>query len=304
MNSVRYLKQHEIDKQKWDHCVENAENGLVYAYSFYLDAMSKKWDALVSGDYEHIMPLTWNRKYGISYLYQPPFCAQLGVFGNKISKETIQSFLESVPKKFKYWDFYLNKANLFPIEEYPMYERSNFVLPLNNSYEILSKNYAQSHSRNIKRALKQENYVKKDIPIEDVITLANAQFQKFSNLSDPDYTNFSIVFNKLKSQNKGCTYGVFSKRNQLMASCAFIFSHGRAYYILVGNHPDGRTSGASHLMIDHFIKENAGQDLLLDFEGSSISSLAFFYKSFGATLEKFAGIKVNRLSPLAKLFRQ
>ena len=304
MFPIRYLKHNEIEIEKWDHCIENSANGLVYAYSFYLDAMAKNWDALVVGDYEQIMPLTWNRKYGISYLYQPPFCAQLGVFGNNISQETVQTFLESVPKKFKYWDFYLNKTNLFAIAEYPMYERSNFVLPLNSTYEELSKNYAQSHSRNIKRALKQENYVKKDIPLEDVITLAKAQSQKFSTLSDADYNNFSKAFAELKSQKKACTYGVFSKRNQLMASCAFIFSHGRAYYIMVGNHPDGRTSGASHLMIDHFIKEYADQDLLLDFEGSSINSLAFFYKSFGAMLENFAGIKVNRLSAIAKLFRQ
>ena len=67
-------------------------------------------------------------------------------------------------------------------------------------------------------------------------------------------------------------------------------------------HPDGRTSGASHLMIDYFIQEHAGQDLILDFEGSSISSLAFFYKSFGGQLEKFAGIKLNRLPAISKLF--
>lgn len=304
MNPVRYLKQHEIDKQKWDHCIENATNGLVYAYSFYLDAMGKNWDALVAGDYELVMPLTWNKKYSITYLYQPPFCAQLGVFGNDISKEIIHTFLESVPKKFKYWDFYLNKTNLFAIEEYPMYERHNFVLPLYNSYEILSGNYAQSHLRNIKRSLKMENYVQKDIPLEQVIILANAQSQKFSNLKESDYTHFSKAFLHLKNNNRAATYGVYSKRNQLMASCAFIFSHNRAYYIMVGNHPDGRTSGASHLMIDNFIKEYAGQNLLLDFEGSSISTLAFFYKSFGATLESFAGIKINRLSAIAKLFRQ
>ena len=100
------------------------------------------------------------------------------------------------------------------------------------------------------------------------------------------------------------TYGVYSSNNQLTASCAYVFSHNRAYYILVGNHPDSRTSGASHLMIDHFIKEHAGENLILDFEGSNISSLAFFYKSFGSTLEKYPGIKMNRLPAIAKLFRQ
>ena len=89
-----------------------------------------------------------------------------------------------------------------------------------------------------------------------------------------------------------------------MSSCGWFFSHGRAYYILVGNHPDGRTSGASHLMIDHFIKEHAGKQLLLDFEGSSIKSLAWFYRSFGASEEKYPGIKLNKLPSIVKLFKK
>ena len=32
----------EIDKAKWDHCIDNAGNGLIYAYSFYLDHMAKQ----------------------------------------------------------------------------------------------------------------------------------------------------------------------------------------------------------------------------------------------------------------------
>jgi len=63
----------------------------------------------------------------------------------------------------------------------------------------------------------------------------------------------------------------------------------------VGNHPNGRTLGASHALVDAFIKDQAGQDLLLDFEGSDIRNLAFFYSSFGATEEKYPAIKLNRL---------
>lgn len=304
MAQIQYLQHQQIDKKKWDNCINESKNGLIYGYSFYLDAMSPGWDALIIGDYETIMPLTWRKKYTIYYLYQPFFCAQLGIFGNEISREIVESFLRNVPAKFKYWDFYLNQRNLFFIPEYPMYERSNYVLSLNKDYNQLAANYAQSHLRNIKRSVKQGNYVEKNIPLADVISLAHSQSQAFSPLAEKDFNDFSKVFKKLQSDNKAWTYGVFSKQNKLMASCAFIFSHNRAYYILVGNHPDGRTSGASHLMIDYFIKEYAEQDLLLDFEGSSINSLAFFYKSFGATLEKFAGIKMNRLSRIAKLFKQ
>jgi len=301
---ISYLPQANIDKQKWDHCIDTAANGFIYAYSFYLDAMSKNWDALILDDYEMVMPLTWNKKYTIHYLYQPFFCAELGIFGNNISSEIVKSFLENIPSKFKYRDFYLNKDNLFSLPSFPMYERSNYILPLQSTYEILLGKYAQSHVRNIKRAVKQGNIVKKNIPLKDVISLAKEQTKKFSPIREKDYNNFSKVYEILKKKKMAVTYGVYSSNNQLTASCAYVFSHNRAYYILVGNHPDGRTSGASHLMIDHFIKEHAGENLILDFEGSNISSLAFFYKSFGSSLEKYPGIKMNRLPAIAKLFKQ
>jgi len=302
--NITYVPQVNIDKQKWDQCISSADNGLIYGYSFYLDAMSKNWDALILGDYEMVMPLTWNKKYTIYYLYQPFFCAQLGIFGNEISTKIVKAFFENVPLKFKYWDIYLNKDNVFSVPGYPMYERINYVLPLQNNYEDLAKNIAQSHLRNIKRAQQQGNILKKDIPIVDVIALAKEQTKNFSPITENDYENFSKLFELLYKKNMASTYGVYSSQMQLTASCAFFFSNQKAYYILVGNHPNGRTSGASHLMIHEFIKEHAGTNLLLDFEGSNVNSLAFFYKSFGAHLEKYAGIKRNKLSGVTKLFKK
>lgn len=302
--NIIYVPQANIDKQKWDQRISSADNGLIYGYSFYLDAMSKNWDALIMGDYEIVMPLTWNKKYTIYYLFQPFFCAQLGIFGNKISAEIVKVFFENVPLKFKYWDFYLNKDNVFSVPGYPMYERNNYVLPLQNNYEELARNIAQSHLRNITRAQLQGNIVKKDIPIENVIALAKEQTKNFSPIAEKDYDSFSKLFELLHKKKEALTYGVYSSQMQLTASCAFFFSHQRAYYILVGNHPNGRTSGASHLMIHAFIKEHAGTNLLLDFEGSNINSLAFFYKSFGAHLEKYASIKRNKLSSFSKLFKK
>lgn len=302
--NITYLSNKDIDKQKWDRCIDSAANGLIYAYSFYLDAMSKHWDALILNDYEIVMPLTWNKKYAINYLYQPFFCAQLGIFGNNISSDTVKSFLENIPSKFKYWDFYLNKNNLFSIPGFAMYERSNYILSLNEPYEKLAGSFAQSHVRNIKRAQQHGNIVKKNIPVEEIIALAKEQTKTFSPITALDYDNFSNLFEVLSEKNMADAYGVYSSQKQLTASCVYVYSHGRAYYLLVGNHPNGRTSGASHLLINHFIQEHAGENLLLDFEGSDIKNLAWFYRSFGASLEKYPGIKVNNLPSLVKLFKQ
>ncbi|MGN6196543.1 MAG: hypothetical protein ACTHOB_16510 [Ginsengibacter sp.] len=301
---ISYLPHSRIDKIKWDCCIDSAGNGLIYAYSFYLDAMSENWDALILNDYEIVMPLTWKKKYTFYYLYQPFYTASLGVFGNDISAEIVNNFLKNIPQKFKYWDFYLNRDNLFSLADFPMYERSNYILPLNENYETLMGRYASSHVRNIKRAKQFGNVVKKEIPIKDVIALAKEQAKSFSSIEEDNFLDFANLHEFLKKRNQAITYGVYSSQNQLVASCAYFFSHQRAYYILVGNHPNGKTSGASHLMIDYFIKEHAGENLVLDFEGSNISSLAFFYKSFGAQLEKYPGIKLNKLPAIAKLFKQ
>ncbi|MBL7701303.1 MAG: hypothetical protein JNM14_03580 [Ferruginibacter sp.] len=307
---IKYLTYRQIDKTKWDDCIDRADNGLIYAYSFYLDAMAKNWDALVLGDYEAVMPLAWNKKYNIHYLYQPPFTACLGVFGrlkprqrlqnlmavdhNQLTAETVNAFLQAVPPKYKYWDIYFNPGNLFKLQDFALYERINYVLNLNNSYENLYNSYRDNIKRNIKKSEQYQLSINKNITIAGVIKLAKEQPNN-STLTVADFNGFEKLFEFLYSRQKATAYGAYTKEGRLIASAAFFFSHKRAYYIMVGNHPDGKTLGASHALINAFIKDHAGEDMLLDFEGSDIPSLAFFYSSFGAVEEKYSAVKLNKL---------
>jgi hypothetical protein len=292
---INYLTYQQIDKIKWDACIDKAGNGLIYGYSFYLDAMAKNWDALVLNDYETVMPLTWNKKYSIHYLYQPPFTACLGIFGNSLTAETVNEFLKAIPSKFKYWDIYFNPGNLFKLKDFDLYQRMNYVLNLNNSYENLFDAFRKNIQRNIKKSEQFQLSINKNIAIADVIGLAKEQANSFTSIADDDFSRFEKLFQLLYIKQKSTTYGVYTKEGQLMASAVFFFSHNRAYYIMVGNHPNGKTLGASHALINAFIKDNAGEDIVLDFEGSDIPSLAFFYSSFGAVEEKYSAIKLNKL---------
>lgn len=300
---IQYVPYQHIDKAKWDACIANAANGLIYAQSVYLDAMASHWDALVANDYGCVMPLAWRKKYGIYYLYQPAFTAALGVFGNGINAELLNDFLEAIPSKFKYWDFYLNHANHFKLADFNLYERMNYVLDLNHSYDELYKNYRDNIKRNIKKSTQLNCTIKKDISVDDIIALAKQQLDAISRLSDEDYNNFKNLYKQLLDQNRAITYGIYSSAGELIACAVFFKDEKRAYYILVGNHPNGKTIGASHALIDAFIKDHAGTNLLLDFEGSDIHSLAFFYNSFGAKEERYAGIRLNRLPWLIRLFK-
>ena len=135
--NIQYLTYEQIDKAKWDVCIDKAVNGLIYGYSFYLDNMADNWDALVLDDYEAVMPLTWKKKYSILYLYQPFLTAQLGVFGTTMSTELLERFIQRIPVKFKYIDIYLNQQNVFSIPKFDLYKRSNYILNMDKPYNYL-----------------------------------------------------------------------------------------------------------------------------------------------------------------------
>ncbi len=293
--SIRFVPYRQIDKIKWDDCITHAANGLIYGYSFYLDEMAKQWDALVWNDYEAVMPLTWNSKYGIRYLYQPAFTPCLGVFGNTITPGLVNDFLDAVPSSFRFWEISLNQRNAPKVKGISIQQRVNYVLDLSSPYEELFKGFRENNRRNIKKSEQFGNTVQKGIPAGEIIQLAKEQMTGLTNLRDADWQHFEQLYHYLSEENKTETYGVTGKNGQLLASCIFFFSHGRAYYILVGNHPNGKTLGASHALLNAFIKDHAGQALLLDFEGSDISQLAFFYSGFGAVTESYPAIRLNRL---------
>ncbi|MFT3844880.1 MAG: GNAT family N-acetyltransferase [Lacibacter sp.] len=302
MSRIQFIKHADIDQQKWNGCVTQSSNGLIYAYASYLDAMTAgQWDALVLNDYEAVMPLTWNRKYGIYYLYQPFFCASLGVFSKQsMTKELLSNFLHALPQRFKYVDIYLNQQNLFTIDGFPFTERINYVLKLDESYESISNKYRTNLKRNIKKAEESKLIVRDDIAIRDILSLAKETMQRVSPITDEQVARFEHVFSFAKQQTSAETIGIYSQRNELLASAAFLHSHNRWYYILVGNHPNGKTLGASHYLIDRFIHKHASTNDLLDFEGSDIRNLAFFYSSYGAVEEKYPALRMNRLPKLLR----
>jgi len=303
-NQIQYLRHTQIDKSKWDSCIDDSSNGLIYAYSFYLDAMARHWDAFVLNDYEIVMPLTWNRKLGVSYLYQPAFTAALGLFGRKITEEQLHNFIEEAVRHFRFIEISLNEGNILAAPHGFTQLRSNYLLKLNKPYPELAAAYRENHLRNIKKAFVAGCSVKKAIAVEDIIRINREQMRTAHRVSDNDYENFKKLFYLLKEKQQAETYAIVDQKNNIMSSCVFFYSHNRAYYILVGNTTEGKTIGASHALIDAFIKDNAGKDMILDFEGSDIRNLAFFYNGFGAKEELYPFLKVNKLPFYLRLFKK
>lgn len=306
MNSIniRYVQRKEIDKLKWNQCIKDAENGLVYGYSWYLDEMAGKWDALVSDDYEYVFPLPFRKKYGIYYVYQPAFTAQLGIFGKHLSKDIVTAFIKAIPARFRLLEVNLNAGNDLPDDSSQSITRFNFVLDCNRQYEQIKSGFRENILRNIKKAKTYGLSYHNDIQLKEVFDLSKQIMLSKTNLSEKDYEHFDRLIKRMTSDGSVEIVGVRDNNQQLIASAVFLFSHHRAYYVMVGNHPNGKTLGASHFLISSFIEAHAGEDLLLDFEGSDIPSLAFFYSSFGATKETYPALRIYRLPWWARIFKK
>lgn len=297
---IQYLTQAHIDKDKWDNCILQSTNVLIYAHSFYLDSMAKNWDALVLGDYDYVMPLTWNKKYGIKYLYQPFLTAQLGIFGKDINSEIQNQFLSNIPNRFQFIDIMLNSSNVFNTQPNHCKQRKNFTLSLHKDYELLKQQFNENTKRNIKKAEQAGCVFQKNFEIDRVIALSVKQIKNQDSRLNENMEQFKKLYHLLHKKNMATTYGIFSSTGYLLSSCVFFFSNNRAYYILVGNNPEGRNTGASHALINEFIKEQARNNIILDFEGSDIPNLANFYQGFGAQEETYFHLRINKLPSFLK----
>jgi len=293
MESIQYFSYQQIDKVKWDNCILTATNGLLYATSSYLNSMATHWDALILNDYEMVMPLPCRKKMGIHYLFQPSITPSLGVFGNGITAEIITQFINAIPAKFKLWDISFNHSNIISNSKGRIVKQNNYILNLNKPYSQLQQNYSENIHRNITKAIKAGCILKKEIAFEDISAICKKEFTKFTTVENGLFEKLQTVYKIYKADAE--SYGVYSKEGILLASCIFLFFKNRVYYWLVGNSPESKLFGASSLLIDSFIKDHADKNLILDFEGSDAASVAEFYKRFGASLEQYTTIYLNKL---------
>ncbi len=301
---IKYLKHKEIDLIKWDKCINNAYNELIYSNSWYLDYVSPNWEALVFGEYEAVMPLTWKKKYGIKYLYPPFFTQQLGVFSkNQLTAKQIQLFLEAIPAKFKFMDLFLNSKNMLDDSLYSFNRKPNYFLSLNATFDELSNKYNSNCKRNISKATKNGLKIKQASASEiiDFYRINYAHIE--SNSKSEDYLKFEALVNILKEKGNAETIGVFQEEI-MCGGGIFIKDSNRIYYLLGASNSIGKKYGAVHFFMNWIIKKYAGSNLILDFEGSEIESIADFFKQFGSEKEEYIYLKINKLPPLLKFFKK
>ena len=304
---IKYLKHSEIDKCKWDECILKAHNSLIYVHSFYLDnCTSCLWDALILEDYEAVMPITLRYKYGISYLYQPAFLQQGGVFSEKdIDQKIINLFLVEVLKRFQFAEINLNYANEYlNAPNIQVKELNNFILPLNTSYLQISSNFSNVFTRNVKTAKKNSFEYEKSSTVEPFVELFKKLYSsRFLSVKQKDYDALSKNCNELVKRNN-VVLRTASINGEIYAGIILLKDENRIYNIASSITLKGRKLCANHFLYNAIIEEFAEKDLIFDLEGSDIKGISDFYLSMNPINQKYFSIKFNRLPKLIKIFKK
>ncbi|NQW43110.1 MAG: hypothetical protein HQ463_06730 [Bacteroidetes bacterium] len=297
LKDIKYLKHKDINLELWDQAIANSLNGLVYGYSWFLNAMAdEQWDALVYKNYEAVFPLVNKKKYGIPFLHQPYFCQQLGLFSTfEISEEFLHLFLQKIPSKFKYWNFHLNYRNVFPLNILKPKKRTTFQINLNQSYTEIYDHYNSDAKKNLAKAEITGFDVRKNLDVELVAhTFFEVYGQHYARPTklQQQITNCAQEAIKL---NKGFTKGIYGKDGQLWCAGFFLKANNTIHYAMAAPTAQGKKYGATHILIDEILKEFAMQNMIFDFEGSDINSVAYFYSKFGSNSIHYLEINVNKL---------
>jgi len=294
---IKHHRAHEIDRERWDECIRKSFNGIIYAYSWYLDIVCPSWEALIEGDYKIVMPLSTGKKMGLRYLYPPYFVQQLGVFSvDKLTAEAVIDFLKAIPKEFKYAEINLNTFNNVSGTEFNFISNLTHELDLIGSYEASRMAYTDNTKRNVKKSEQNNLDFVENPSREAIITLfRKGRGADVKNLKEQEYDVLRRLLQALDARGRLHTRGVLDANGELIAGAFFVDSNSKVIFLFSGLSELGKTMGAMFFLIDRFIAANSNKNLVLDFEGSNDPKLSRFYKGFGAKECVYLQARINKL---------
>ena len=306
--TITHLPQDQIDRARWDHCVQHASNARIYGETAFLDHLCDHWDGLIINDYESVMPLPWKQKWSIRYVIQPAFYQQGGLFG-KHAKDALvlEQCIQHMRSRFRFAETTLNSEN--PIETnsrlYTTAYRQNFVLDIRTAFEQIEPIFSSYLVHRIRRSQKNELTIRQDLSAATIIQeYQNRYARKIKDFSASDFVRFTRYCSYLKSMNRLHVLSVHRKDGEWIAGVILLQDRHRLYNAVSCLKPDGKKQGANYFLYDQVIRTFSGKNLLLDFEGSDIPGIAYFYEKFGGDKEWYPFIRYNQLPRIIRYLKK
>ncbi len=281
--NLKLISHQQINKEKWDACIRQSSHPLLTAESWYLDLVSPNWMAIIFDDYIAVMPVPIVKKMWLPLIVQPLNIQQLGIFSaTNISEELANAFYRLIRRRL----FHLNLNNKQPLPEgLYLTLKQNYTLHLNTDYQNLKEKFSQNCLRNIKKTNGFRAHLKTDISPDGFIKFTRQHAQYPVNNKGLDI--LKGVMNEAISRKNGFIIGIADNEDKVLAMAFFLKNNYRITFLSGVSSAEGMKNKSMFMIINYIIESNCNQQLILDFEGSSIESIARFYKGFGSSIETY-----------------
>ena len=292
---IRRLKYNEIDFEKYTQCLESSTQRKYSATKQFLDISSdKKWELLVYGDYEAVMPVPYVFKSKIKIVHNPMLCQQLGIFSKEDTVELNEQFLSFLEKNYLIRIYTFNEFNHFKTK---LKSKKNYLI-LPNDYDTVYSKYSPKR----KRKLRLDEEVIKKSQIKNISFYEAESFIKENFLGadkEEDVDSFISIFKNMFEAN--ClSFSAFYLNQRIINIIVTYFDN--LTVALLGTFNDKelvKVSGASTL-IDNCIKENISTKIF-DFEGSELPNVEEFFRGFRPELRPYHLIEYSKKEIIKKL---
>lgn len=299
---LRLISRKELLLSRYEQCLDAGGHTPVYAWPWFLDIMAREWEVLVWEEYRYVMPVARHRKWGIGYVYQPPFAQQLGIFPQPPPEITFQ-FFSFLASEYRYIHttsgFGDQEARKAGFEVFSLHTR---LLALQPGYKAVAQGYDDYITQNLKKAALHGVTVTPEKNTE--IFFAMQRLAREIPMPAQSWPRLRRLMEATLSDGRGVLLAARTNDQEVVAAAFFILWRQRAYYMAVCSSPRGREQRAGFLLLDTFFREHAGQPLTFDFEGSSVTGVDRFFAAFGSTSAPYFLFHLNRLPPILRKIKQ
>jgi hypothetical protein len=288
--TIRYLHNDLIDFAKWDKCIDNALNGNIFGYSWYLSSACTRWDAIIADDYQAVLPLPLVDKWGFKFISQPVLVSQLSVYFQKTLSETeLETFIKYIPDEFKRIQYYFGKySNYHSGNIYRTYE-----IDLISKYEKISSNYSASLKDMLLESHDRKISVINGLQVLDVLGLINKS--GFSILYPLKKNIENKVLRLLMAQvlrnNTGELVGIYNEYHEIIAAFFFASSHQKIHLVFAIYNRYAKKHSLHLTAIDYIMKKYAERNATLCIYDDKTTD----YRMFGCSVYENPIVNINRL---------
>lgn len=292
---IKHITNSEIDNLKWDKKVRDAFNGSIFGFSWYLDIVADGWEALVSEDYDFVMPLPVKQMMGVNYIDMPKYVTHFSIYTKKELTDDISSaFLAVMPYPVLNYKFSVFNG----IEEqknFNLAHTKTYKLDLIKSYRRIKSGFKSDFKMQLVKAISANIAVQNGILPVDFVEFMQHKAVVHSRAHQDDIEMLRRIAVNAVRYRVGTIYGAYNKRNSLCAVALFVGSHNSSFFVAAAASKSGLQEHAFTLLLDVFFEQQAEHNLTVHLEAIDLPNKEKVFVDIGAESYPQLCITQNKL---------